>query len=375
MNRQWHRSIEVDLRRIDVRQRRACTQYTHQRDQRRRDLDETRDKNTGNASDNAPWNFVRPVPKALASKVNITRNAPTVKAQPRCSSTWGSAAGVRSEPRQSCRPAVRQPSLVRGGGAYRLPAFSLARLETNSRFRALHMPSANSRDLTTTLVSGLKKMIADGDLHHGARLPPERDLAKRFSVNRASVRQALKALEVMGVVRQRVGDGTYLTQDASTALSAPMEFLLLVDGITIGELYEARRIFEPELAARAARRHTAEELVQLEDSVAEMKCQFESGSLTGVAAGDQRFHRLIWEMAGNRVCLRMFVPLHRIMTNSFAVSWSLHDYAAAIASHSGIVEAVRSGDAEAARRSMSEHLDRAESVHLSAAKQAAARAN
>jgi len=91
------------------------------------------------------------------------------------------------------------------------------------------MPSANSRDLTTTLVSGLKKMIADGDLHHGARLPPERDLAKRFSVNRASVRHALKALEVMGVVRQRVGDGTYLMQDASTALSAPMEFLLLVE--------------------------------------------------------------------------------------------------------------------------------------------------
>jgi GntR family transcriptional repressor for pyruvate dehydrogenase complex len=211
-------------------------------------------------------------------------------------------------------------------------------------------------------------MIAQGDLHPGAKLPPERDLAKRFGVNRASVRQALKALEVMGVVRQRVGDGTYLTEDASSTLSAPLDFLLLVDGITFGELYEARRIFEPELAARAARRHTAEEVLQLEESVTDMKRHFESGSLADVAACDRRFHRLIWEMAGNRVCLRMFVPLHRTMTDSFAVSWSIHDYEKAIASHFGILEAIRAGDAEAARRHMNEHLDRAESIHISNAR-------
>lgn len=230
------------------------------------------------------------------------------------------------------------------------------------------MPSRTSRDLTHTLVAGLRQMIADGDLHHGAKLPAERDLAKRFSVNRASVRQALKALEVMGVVRQRVGDGTYLTQDASSTLSAPIDFLLLVDGITVNEMYEARKIFEPELAARAARRHTEEEMRALEDAVAEMKRYFQEGSLVGVAAGDQRFHRLILEMAGNRVCQRMFVPLHRTMTNSFAVSWSIHDYEHAIASHADIVAAIKSGDSEAARKAMSEHLDRAEAVHLATAK-------
>jgi GntR family transcriptional repressor for pyruvate dehydrogenase complex len=231
------------------------------------------------------------------------------------------------------------------------------------------MPSRTSRDLTTTLVAGLKQMISDGTLHPGGKLPPERDLAKKFNVNRASVRQALKALEVMGVVRQRVGDGTYLTQDASATLSAPLDFLLLVDGITFGELYEARRIFEPELAARAARRHGAEEIVQLEETVTEMKRHIEAGSLSDVAACDQRFHLLIWQMAGNRVCLRMFVPLHRTMTNSFALSWSTTDYANAIGSHLGILEAIRAGDDEAARRHMSEHLDRAESVLISAARQ------
>jgi len=256
-------------------------------------------------------------------------------------------------------------STGQGGETLLRPCFAKLTLD---RYK---MPSGNSRDLTSTLVAGLKQMIADGDLHHGAKLPPERDLAKRFGVNRASVRQALKALEVMGVVRQRVGDGTYLTHDASATLSAPLEFLLLVDGITFSELYEARRIFEPELAARAARRHTEDELLQLEESVAEMKRHFESGSLAEVATCDQRFHRLIWEMAGNRVCLRMFVPLHRTMTDSFAVTWSIHDYSNAISSHAGILEAIRTGDPEAARRHMNEHLDRAESIHVSQAKQTA----
>jgi DNA-binding FadR family transcriptional regulator len=100
-----------------------------------------------------------------------------------------------------------------------------------------------------------------------------------------------------------------------------------------------------------------------------MKRHFESGSLADVATCDQRFHRIIWEMAGNRVCLRMFVPLHRTMTDSFAVSWSIHDYSNAISSHAGILQAIRAQDPEAARRSMHEHLDRAESIHLSHARQ------
>jgi GntR family transcriptional repressor for pyruvate dehydrogenase complex len=232
--------------------------------------------------------------------------------------------------------------------------------------------SGSGGNLTTSIIQALKQMIADGDIQHGSRLPAERDLAGRFGVNRASVRQALKALEVMGVLRQRVGDGTYLTDDASSTLNAPLDFLLLVDGITFSELYEARQIFEPELASRAARRRTADELMQLEKSVTDMKLNLKSGTLADVAACDQRFHRLIWEMAGNRVCLRMFVPLHRIMTESFAVSWTINDYTNAISAHSGIFEAIGAGDAEAARQHMIEHLDRAEYIHVSHVRQAAA---
>ncbi len=220
--------------------------------------------------------------------------------------------------------------------------------------------------LTSKLVDNVRQMIADGNLQPGGRIPAERDLARHLGVDRSSLRQALKALAVMGVIHQQVGLGTHLTRDASALLNVPLDFLLLVDGITFAELFEARRIFEPELAARAARRHNPRELVQMENSLIQMRQHAESGSLAKVAACDRRFHRLTWKMAGNRICLRMLEPLHRIMTNSFAVTWSVTDYTQAIASHAGILDAIRAGDPDAARLSMSQHLDRAESILVSA---------
>ena len=97
--------------------------------------------------------------------------------------------------------------------------------------------SVRKRDLTHSLVAGFQEMISRGELQPGQKLPPERELARQFGVNRASIRQALKALDVMGIVFQRVGDGTYLTVDASTTLRAPLDFLILVDGITFQELF------------------------------------------------------------------------------------------------------------------------------------------
>ena len=77
--------------------------------------------------------------------------------------------------------------------------------------------------VTARLISRIKSMIADGTLTPGTKFPPERDLAIKFSVNRTSVRQALKVLEIMGMLTQRVGDGTYLSNSAETILSEPLD--------------------------------------------------------------------------------------------------------------------------------------------------------
>lgn len=209
------------------------------------------------------------------------------------------------------------------------------------------------------LVAGLKEMISSGELHPGGKLPPERELAKRFTVNRASIRQALKALDIMGVVHQRVGDGTYLTLDASSTLRAPLDFLILVDGISFQELFEARRIIEPELAARAALRRTEEDIADLENAVSAME-KHPDVDAAGLAKQDLTFHEIIWRAAGNRVCQRMFSSLYGALSRSLAVTTSLRDEGMPIAAHREICTAIRDSNAGRARELMTDHLLRGE---------------
>lgn len=100
-------------------------------------------------------------------------------------------------------------------------------------------PSNAKQDITRKLIRTFKTLISEGALASGQRLPPERDLAENFGVSRSSLRQALKVLEIMGVISQRVGDGTYLSTGAVPILGEPMEFLILLDGITSHELMES----------------------------------------------------------------------------------------------------------------------------------------
>src|SRR4051794_8679636 len=93
-------------------------------------------------------------------------------------------------------------------------------------------------DVTVKLIAVFKQLIAEGSLLPGSRLPPERELAGNFGVSRSSLRQALKVLEIMGVISQRVGDGTYLNSGANAILGEPMHFLILLDGISFHELME-----------------------------------------------------------------------------------------------------------------------------------------
>jgi GntR family transcriptional repressor for pyruvate dehydrogenase complex len=217
------------------------------------------------------------------------------------------------------------------------------------------MHALKTNDLTHTLVSGLKEMIVSGELHPGSRLPPERELAKQFAVNRASVRQALKALEVMGIVSQRVGDGTYLTNDASTTLRVPLDFLIIVDGISFQELFEARLIVEPELAARAALRRTGEDIAEMENAVAVMKANPDIGA-EELAEQDLRFHESVWHASGNRVCQRMFSTVHSALSRSLALTSALRDEGTPAAAHDQICAAIRESNDERARMLMHEHL-------------------
>jgi GntR family transcriptional repressor for pyruvate dehydrogenase complex len=223
-----------------------------------------------------------------------------------------------------------------------------------ARLRQVSRPQPVKEDVTVRLLSSFKRLLSEGTLVAGTRLPAERDLAESFQVSRSSLRQALKVLEIMGVISQRVGDGTYVNAAAPQLLGEPMEFLILLDGISFHELMEARIIVEPELAARAASRATDDDLATLRRETMAMK-EF-AGNHTKVSEHDIRFHQAIFNAAGNRVCSMMFTVIHQALHNLMDLTSRLVPVEHTLLLHQRIYAAIKKGDADEARRRMTEHL-------------------
>src|SRR5256712_213293 len=109
------------------------------------------------------------------------------------------------------------------------------------------------------IVRQVKQMIAEGRLKSGDRLPPERDLAEKFVVSRSSVREALRALESLGLVEIRAGEGTFVREVSVESLIEPLALMMVSPREAIAERSEARHLLEPRIAALAARRRTDEQ--------------------------------------------------------------------------------------------------------------------
>lgn len=212
----------------------------------------------------------------------------------------------------------------------------------------------NKEDVTHLLILRFQQMLSDGVISPGTKLPPERELATYFKVARSSLRQALKVLEIMGVITQKVGDGSYLNRDASSVLAVPMEFLFLLDDTSVQELTELRFMIEPALAAKAAERANSADIALLRQSITDLENS--ERDRVGLVASDLLFHRAIFEASGNRLTGRLFHTIHRAMLNMIMVTSQLVDLEHTVAFHKPILAAIEARDAALASRLMTAHL-------------------
>jgi GntR family transcriptional repressor for pyruvate dehydrogenase complex len=218
-------------------------------------------------------------------------------------------------------------------------------------------------DITVRLISRFKTLISDGTFVPGSKLPPERELARQFGVNRTSLRQSLKVMQLMGVASQRVGDGTYLSKDAARILREPIEFMIVLADITEEELLEARLIVESQLAARAAERATGEDLATMRRA---MKAMEKSTSGQARVDADLVFHEAILRASGNRVCQLVFSVIHRALMLSMGKIVSRAPVGRPLAFHEAIYAAISTRKPDEARRKMIDHLVEMRSQLLSA---------
>ena len=207
---------------------------------------------------------------------------------------------------------------------------------------------------TVQLIARFKQLIFEGKLQPGSKLPAERDLARRFNVNRGTLRHVLKILEMMGVVSQRVGDGTYLNSGTSILLDEPLDFLIVLEDTSLYELFELRLLMEPELASRAALRAKPADLARMRASIDKMRS---SRARQNRLEADAEFHEAIFSASGMGVSLLIIRVLHRAIFRTLAHNFTGYiQLKPPIVHHEAILEAIVNKDAEAARQRMSNHL-------------------
>jgi GntR family transcriptional repressor for pyruvate dehydrogenase complex len=193
--------------------------------------------------------------------------------------------------------------------------------------------------------------IAENGLQPGDRLPAERELAARLGVSRATLSQALVALEVIGVVAVRHGDGTVVTQSRTRRIVEAIR----EHADRLPEIIDTRDALETKIAALAATRRTDEDLRRIDEALDAMEADIEAGG-RGVE-GDERFHGAVTAAAHSLLLARLMDEIGELIKETRIESLSQPERPrASLAGHRAIADAIRAGDPEAASEAMHAHV-------------------
>lgn len=210
--------------------------------------------------------------------------------------------------------------------------------------------------LTDEAMTQIKEMILRGDLSRGDRLPPEKELAEQLGLSRNSLREAVKALELMGVLDVRRGDGTYVTSLEPALLLEVLSFGSDLHGYrALLDIFATRRVLEAHAAGLAAQFATAE---QLQGMHAEIERGLQAPDVHELVEHDIRLHNLVAEASGNTFLSSLLASLSsqtvrvrvwRGLTQASAVERTLQE-------HSALVDAIADRDVHRASSLGAAHI-------------------
>jgi len=213
--------------------------------------------------------------------------------------------------------------------------------------------------LPEQIAQRLIALITERHLKPGDRLPPERELSAEMGVSRSSLREALRALSMLGVAEMRQGDGTYLTELNPETLMRPVGLVLALSDAGLSELFEARKLVEPGLAALAAARITdaaAEELLHCAEASAEVLADADA-----FMWHDIELHALIAKAADNAILSRLLESVASMGIASRRVTGRVADVRrASVQDHLEIAASIAAHDPDNAGAAMLRHLENVE---------------
>src|SRR5271167_3066561 len=200
-------------------------------------------------------------------------------------------------------------------------------------------------------------------LKPGDKLPSERELAEMLQVSRSSIRDAIRGLELMGLVEPRQGSGTIVCEVSADSLVNPFASALKHRQEMVSELLDFRKMLEPPLSARAATHASADEISEMEEILQRQEATQSRGEAS--IDEDAEFHYSIALASGNGVVLKVIDILMDLLRETRERSLQLKGRPQkSLAGHWMILSAIRRRDAEAAKSAMRRHIEDIEEIVL-----------
>jgi GntR family transcriptional repressor for pyruvate dehydrogenase complex len=201
----------------------------------------------------------------------------------------------------------------------------------------------------------IQELIRKGELRVGDKLPPERMLAETFKVSRNSVREAIRTLAEKNIVRSRRGDGTYICAPDESTVTDSLRQAVQAQRKRVKEIFEFRRLLEPQIALLAAQHISRKEMDQLKILVVDQERRIMAGKED--ADLDAAFHLLLASVTGNRVIHEVVRTLSRTLSETRSEFLQSEERRrASVRTHILIIDALERGDGEGAREAMHRHL-------------------
>jgi GntR family transcriptional regulator, transcriptional repressor for pyruvate dehydrogenase complex len=209
--------------------------------------------------------------------------------------------------------------------------------------------------LSTQTAQQIIDMIKSGDLKEGEQLPSEREFCERLGVSRTVVREAIKLLKASGIVRVRLGIGTFIAESSMNILEIPLSFSSETDQKKISDLQEVREVIEPTIAALAAIHARADSILKMDQSISEMDNQ-KFNSYPYIQA-DNNFHIALAEGSNNSVFLLLVNSIVDLLQEARKLAVSSPGAAErANYYHKRILNAIKSKNSQEAFDAMDEHM-------------------
>ena len=218
------------------------------------------------------------------------------------------------------------------------------------------MDNPNKPRVHESIVEQFHLMIRNGTLRHGQRLASERDLSNQYKVSRSSIREAIRSLELQGLVVRKRGSGTFVNTDGSDSILSLMATNIGMGSEGLEDIFEMRRVLEPAVASLAAQRATPVDIDLMRGILEDQQQQIDSGG-TGSEA-DTAFHFAMAAATHNMALNNVFTAVEDILHRSRAQSFqNLGRSERSLVSHRQILEMIIQRDSLKAQQAMDHHLE------------------